>query len=260
VIKVAAPVSVAMDECVAIVTLNNPPHNFMTVELMRDLADVCDELDRNPNVRATVLQAEGKAFCAGADLTCRDDNGGAGIEGEIPQLYRNAIRLYAAKKPIIAAVHGAAIGAGLGLALAADFRMVSRESRFSANFIKLAFHPGFGISFALPRLIGEQRAALMMLTGRRIKGGEALTWGLADELVAPDEVRSAALTLAREIAENGPLSILAIRATLRAGLAQAVEAQLEHEFREQIKLVKTEDFAEGVRAVAERRAGKFIGR
>jgi enoyl-CoA hydratase/carnithine racemase len=259
-LKSAPNVKVAVEGHVAVLTLDSPPHNYMTVSLMKDLADICDAADADNNIRAMVLQAEGKSFCAGADLTARDGDGEPAIAGEVHPLYRNAVRLYSAKKPIVAAVHGAAIGAGLGLTLAADFRIVSSETRLAANFVKLAFHPGFGISYALPRLIGEQKAALMLLTGRRIKGDEAVAWGLADELVAPDAVRSAALKLAQEIAENSPLSILAIRKTLRAGFAEAVEKRLVHEFNEQMKLVKTEDFAEGVRAVAERRPGRFTGR
>ena len=169
------------------------------------------------------------------------------------------MRLFSAKKPIVAAVQGAAVGAGLGLALVADFRVAAPEARFAANFVKLGFHPGFGITYTLPRLIGEQKAALMCLTGRRIKGEEALAWGLVDELVPLEELRDAALALAREIAENAPLAVQATRATLRAGLAAAVKAQTDHELIEQTALRKTADFAEGVRAVAERRPGKFIG-
>jgi enoyl-CoA hydratase/carnithine racemase len=257
--ELTGQVQVATDGHVAVVTLNNPPHNFMTASLMKDLADTCDRLDADNGIRAVVLQAEGKSFCAGADLSAPPDGQSSVLE-EIHPLYRHAVRLYSAKKPIVAAVHGAAVGAGLGLALAVDFRIVSPDTRLTANFVKLGFHPGFGISLALPRLIGEQKAALMLLTGRRIKGDEAVAWGLADELVAPESVRPAALKLAHEIAENGPLAILAIRQTLRAGLAQAVEARLVAEFREQMRLTKTADFAEGVRAVAERRMGNFVGR
>jgi len=161
---------------------------------------------------------------------------------------------------VVAAIQGAAIGAGLGLALVADFRVVAPEARFSANFVKLAFHPGFGISLALPRLIGEQRAALMLLTGRRIKGEEALAWGLADELVPLDQLRSAALALAKEIAENAPLAVMATRDTLRGELAAAIKARTAIEHREQTALRGTEDFAEGVKSVAERRPGNFQGR
>jgi enoyl-CoA hydratase/carnithine racemase len=157
-------------------------------------------------------------------------------------------------------VQGAAVGAGLGLALVADFRAAAPEARFSANFVKLGFHPGFGLTHTLPRLVGEQRAALMMLTGRRLKAEEALAWGLVDELAPAADLRAAAVRLAAEIAENAPLAVAATRRTLRAGLIEAIRAATAREHAQQAALRDTEDFAEGVRAVAERRPGVFVGR
>jgi enoyl-CoA hydratase/carnithine racemase len=252
-------VSVAMDGHVAVVTLNRPPHNFVAVEFMRDLADAMDAIDGEPGARAVVLQADGKSFSAGADFASPTDRVASGMEG-VNALYTQAIRLYSAETPIVAAVQGAAVGAGLGLALVADFRVVAPEARFAANFVKLGFHPGFGITHALPRIVGHQRASLMMLTGRRIKGEEALAWGLADELVPAAELRAAALGLAAEIAENAPLAVVSTRKTLRAGLAAEIRAQTDVEHREQTLLRATEDFQEGVRSVAERRPGNFQGR
>jgi enoyl-CoA hydratase/carnithine racemase len=168
-------------------------------------------------------------------------------------------RMFAARKPIVVAIQGAAVGAGLGLALVADFRVAAPEARLAANFVKLGFHPGFGISHTLPRLIGPQRASLMCLTGRRIKAEEALGFGLIDQIVPAAELRAAALQLAAEIAENAPLAVQATRATLRAELAAQVQVQTAEEFAQQSRLRKTMDFAEGVRAVQERRPGRFIG-
>ncbi|WP_337188134.1 enoyl-CoA hydratase/isomerase family protein [Phenylobacterium sp.] len=254
---------------VAAVTLNRPPHNFVSVALMRSLADAFAAVDADPQARAIVLQADGKSFSAGADFSGPSETGSDAPAGDAPAgdaspgatpLYAEAIRLYSARTPIVAAVQGAAIGAGLGLALVADFRVASPEARFAANFVKLGFHPGFGITYALPRLIGEQGAALMMLTGRRIKGEEALAWGLADDLVPAEDLRAAAMRLASEIAESAPLAVAATRATLRAGLADRIAMQTDLENREQMILRGTEDFREGIRAVAERRAGAFVGR
>jgi enoyl-CoA hydratase/carnithine racemase len=225
---------------------------------MRDLADALEAIDAETALRAVVLCAAGKAFCAGADLAAPTGLGGAGMAAVSP-LYEQAVRLYSTKKPIIIAVQGAAVGAGLGLALIGDFRIAAPEARFAANFVKLGFHPGFGLSHTLPRLIGAQRASLMVLTGRRVKGDEALAWGLVDDLVALDDLRPAALRLAHEIAENAPLAVQAARATARAELAAAVKAATDHELIEQTRLRKTDDFAEGVRAVNERRPGLFTG-
>ncbi|MGH6993731.1 MAG: enoyl-CoA hydratase/isomerase family protein, partial [Caulobacteraceae bacterium] len=177
----------------------------------------------------------------------------------VSPLYVEAVRLFEAKKPIVAAVQGAAVGAGLGLALVGDFRVAAPEARFASNFAKLGVHPGFGTTHTLARVIGQQRAALMHFTGRRIKGEEALEWGLVDRLVRLEELRAAALELASEIAENAPLAVQATRASLRTGLAEAVRRATDHELEEQTRLRATADFAEGVRAVNERRPGKFVG-
>lgn len=252
-------VSLHRDGHVALIEIDRPPHNHVTVELMHHLANALTVVDAERELRATVLSTAGKSFCAGADLVAPTGiahaEGNTGISG----LYIEAVRLFSAKKPIVAAVQGAAVGAGLGLALVADFRVAAPEARFTANFVKLGFHPGFGITHTLPRLIGEQRAALMCLTGRRIKADEALAWGLVDEIAPLDLLQSAALKLAREIAENAPLAVQATRATLRRELAEKVRLQTDHEFAEQSILRRTHDFAEGVRAVAERRAGNFTG-
>jgi len=251
-------VSIRIDGHVAVLTLDRPPNNHVSVELMRDLADALDDIDGEIELRASVLKTAGKAFCAGADLVSPTGIGGTGMQGINP-LYVEAVRLFSAKKPIVAAVQGAAVGAGLGLALVADFRVAAPEARFTANFVKLGFHPGFGITHTLPRLIGQQRAALMCLTGRRLTGEQALDWGLADVLAPLDELEAAALRLAGEIAENAPLAVQSTRATFRAGLAEAVKTQTDHELVEQTWLRQTKDFAEGVKAVNERRAGNFVG-
>ena len=198
-------------------------------------------------------------FCAGADLASPTGIGGAGMGG-VSELYDQAVRLFSVEKPIVAAVQGAAVGAGLGLALVADFRVAAHEARFSANFVKLGFHPGFGLTHTLPRVIGAQRANLMFLTGRRIRADEALAWGLVDELVPADELRQSAFALAAELAENAPLAVVATRKTTRSQLAEAVRAATAHEHQQQTILRATEDFAEGVAAVNERRPGQFKGR
>jgi enoyl-CoA hydratase/carnithine racemase len=251
-------VAIRTEGHVAVITLDRPPNNHVSVELMHDLADALDDIDGDIELRASVLKTAGKAFGAGADLVSPTGIGGTGMQGINP-LYVEAVRLFSARKPIVAAVQGAAVGAGLGLALVADFRVAAPEARFTANFVKLGFHPGFGITHTLPRLIGQQKAALMCLTGRRVTGEQAVEWGLADVLAPLDELEAAALRLAAEIAENAPLAVQATRATFRAGLAEAVKSQTDHELTEQTWLRQTKDFAEGVKAVNERRAGNFVG-
>ena len=250
-------VSVAADGHVAVVTIDRPPHNHVSVDFMRDLADAFDAVDAEVGLRCSVLQAEGKNFCAGADLVRSESAGGL---GSVNPLYDQAVRLFSAKKPIVAAVQGGAIGAGLGLAVVADFRVASPDAKFAANFVKLGFHPGFGLTHTLPRLIGPTKAQLMFLTGRRVKAEEGLPWGLVDEVVPLEDLRPAALRLAREIAENAPLALVSTRKTLRGDLAAAVRAQTDVEAAEQGWLRDTADYKEGVLSVSERRVGNFQGR
>jgi len=252
-------VSVALDGQVAVLEISRPPNNHVSVDLMRDLADAFEALDADDACRALVLASAGKVFCGGADLHAPSGIATGNFD-EVNPLYTQAVRLFSNKKPIVAAIQGAAVGAGLGLALVADFRVAAPEARFAANFVKLGFHPGFGISHTLPRLIGTQKAALMMLSGRRIKAEEALAWGLVDEVVPLETVRDWAKALAHELAGNAPLAVQSTRATLRGDLAGAVRSQTDHEFKEQSWLRQTADFAEGVRAVSERRNGVFVGK
>lgn len=252
-------VSVALDgRHVALVEIDSPPNNFVSVGLMRDLAEALEALDGENDCRAIVLTTAGKVFCAGADLSSSSDLG-SGMDN-IRALYDNAARMFSVETPIVAAVQGPAVGAGLGLALATDFRVAAPEARFSANFVKLGFHPGFAMTYTLPRLVGPQRAELLFLTGRRIKADQALEWGLVDEVAPLEGLRTAALNLAREIAENAPLAVVATRKTLRSELVETVRTRCAHEFEQQSILRVTEDYAEGVRAVAERRPGNFAGR
>jgi enoyl-CoA hydratase/carnithine racemase len=247
---------------VAVLEIQRPPNNFFDVDLINAMGDAFEAMDEDTDVRALVLTAEGKHFCAGANFANRDEQSRrqARTATDGNPLYSAAVRLFASKKPVIAAVQGAAVGGGFGLAVMPDFRVVCPESRFTANFAKLGFHPGFGLTYTLPRLIGQQRANLMFMTGRRIDGETAYEWGLADILTDRDSLRARAMELAEEIAENAPLAVTSVRATMREGMADAVKRQTDHEFLEQHRLQQTEDHKEGVRAVAERRPGNFKGR
>src|SRR5688572_14889122 len=176
-------VGVSMDGHVATVEIRRPPNNFLDIELIANLASVLEALDDEAECRAVVLAAAGKHFCAGANLGKRIEEEAAGKAVQRPRhLYHEARRLVATRKPIIAAVHGSAIGAGLGLALVADFRVTCKEARLACNFAALGYHPGFGMTVTLPRLVGHQRAKWLAYTGRRIPGDEAVAMGLADRL------------------------------------------------------------------------------
>ncbi|MGH7047043.1 MAG: enoyl-CoA hydratase/isomerase family protein [Stellaceae bacterium] len=256
-------IGVSRDGHVATVEMRRPPHNFFDSALVGEIGDAFERLDADPDCRAIVFAAAGRSFCAGADFSKRMDTGTVAEgtrSGAGKHLYKEAIRLFQTRKPIIAAVQGAAVGGGLGLALVADFRVTCEEARFSANFNRLGFHPGFGLTATLPRLVGAQQAALLFYTGRRIHGDEAVRIGLADLLVPQPEIRSAAQKLALEIAQSAPLAVMATRETLRRGLIDAIEAATERELVEQDWLRRTEDFVEGIKAMADRRLPDFHGR
>ena len=251
-------VEVTVDETtfVATVELRRPPNNFFDVALIRSLADAYDDLDADPSCRAIVLCAEGRHFCAGADFS--GSSRGTGAAGD---LYAEAARLFEAATPVVAAVQGAAVGGGLGLACSADFRVGSPETRMTANFSRLGFHHGFGLSATLPPIVGQQRANELLYTGRRIDGTTAAAMGLLDRLApSTEEIRAEATVLAAEIAAAAPLAVRSIRETMRSGLAERVRAATAREDAEQARLRETADFREGIRASAERRDPRFEGR
>jgi len=252
-------VAVTLQAHVAQVEIQRPPHNFFDRRLIADLVAAFQALDEERDCRAILLCAQGKSFCAGADFSKESVLDDGQPRGRNP-LYDEAVRLFSCVKPVVAAIHGPAVGGGLGLALVADFRVASPDARFAANFVKLGIHPGFGLTHTLPRVIGQQKAAEMFLTGRRIGGEEAAQWGLVDRLVAADQLRAEAGRLAAEIAEGAPLAVQSTRLTLRRHLAAAVREQTDREGAEQSWLARTEDHQEGVRAVTERRPGKFQAR
>jgi enoyl-CoA hydratase/carnithine racemase len=245
---------------IATIEVRRGPNNFIDTDMVGEIADALEVFDRTVDVRAIVLCAEGKHFCAGADFGNRGLDGVARGAKRGRHLYKEAQRLWRTGKPIVAAVHGAAIGAGVGLAVMADFRVACPEARFSTNFTRLGFHPGFGLTATLPRLIGHQKAAMMLYTGRRLTGEEALQIGLVDYVVPQAQVREKAVEVAAEIAGSAPLAIVATRETLRRGLAEAVAQATEREYEEQDWMRNTDDFREGTKAMGERRAPIFHAR
>lgn len=259
-------VDVGIDH-VATVTIDRPPDNYFDLELIASIADAYEALDADLGCRAIVLRAEGRHFCAGARF-----GSSAPSSSDTPRagrhLYDEAVRVFAARTPVVAAVRGSAIGGGLGLAMSADFRVGSPRTRLSANFARLGFHHGFGLTVTLPAAAGQQRALELLLTGRRIPGDEAAAIGLLDRLVSTHDdetvdsagVDAAAHDLAAEIALSAPLAVDSIRATMRLGLVEQIRSATARERAEQERLMHTADFAEGVAATAARRPAAFEGR
>jgi enoyl-CoA hydratase/carnithine racemase len=250
------------DDFVATVEIRRPPNNFFDLALIESLVEAFRAVDADPGCRAAVLCSHGKHFCAGADFGGeRADARSTATTSPPPgrHLYDAAVDLFATETPAVAAVQGAAVGGGLGLACFADFRVGAPEARFSANFARLGFHHGFGLTVTLPAVVGQQRALELLYTGRRIDGDSAHSIGLLD-LVAPlDSLRTTAHELAAEIARSAPLAVASIRTTMRGHLPDAIRAATEREKAEQDRLTATADWAEGTAAMSERRTPNFTG-
>ncbi|UDY22600.1 enoyl-CoA hydratase/isomerase family protein [Nocardioides sp. Kera G14] len=255
-------VTLTHDGRVALVELRDPPANFFDRDKLAAIADAGEQASAE-GARAIVLASEGKHFCAGASLAPTgsvDGDSASDPRAAAAAVYEQAVRIFRLDLPVVAAVQGAAVGGGLGLACAADFRVAGPTTRFEANFARLGFHCGFALSVSLPRIVGESAAARMLLTGLRVNAEEALAIGLADRLADAGEERTVALALAADLAAAAPLAVQSMRRTLRAGLLSGIEAALEHELDEQERLWQTEDAALGITASLERRAPVFLGR
>lgn len=238
---------------VRIITFANPPHNHIDTPLMTEMADALEANDQDPGCRVNVLMAAEKVYCAGADFV----SGASDIANDPAPFYQQVMRLYRIRKPTVTLVQGAAVGAGLGLAVAADFRIATNSARFCANFNRLGIHPGFGLSVTLPRLIGEQHAATMLFTGRRLNAEQALAIGLVDEACDDEAGFDTALNLAQELAVSSPRALQLTRETLRLGLADEIQAVNLREREIQMTQFGTEEAAEGIAAMSERRPPDF---
>ncbi|WP_370617697.1 enoyl-CoA hydratase/isomerase family protein [Mumia sp. Pv 4-285] len=242
---------------VATIELRRPPSNYFDREMLSSIADAAQNLHRD-GVRAIVLCAAGRHFCAGADFATDDmaDN----REESAALLYAEAVRLLTIPVPVIAAVQGSAVGGGVGLACAADFRVASPASRFHANFSSLGFHHGFALSVTLPEIVGTQHAADLLYASRRVDGQRAYDIGLVDRLVPDGEQRAEAVRWAQEIATRAPLAVQSMKQTLRAPLVEKARAALEREHAEQARLWATRDSAIGIAANLARETPVFTGR
>ena len=245
--------SVSSQGPIRIITFANPPHNHIDTPLIMKMADALEAHDEDSTCRVNVLLASGKVYCAGADLV----SGSSDIANDPAPFYEQVMRLYRIRKPTVTLVQGAAVGAGLGLAVAADFRVATPAARFCANFNRLGIHPGFGLSVTLPRLIGEQRAATLFFTGRRLNAEQALAIGLVDEVCTEEAGLDRAISLAQELAASSPRALQLTRETLRLGLADTIETVNRREREIQMTQFGTQEAAEGIAAMSERRLPNF---
>ncbi len=257
-----------IEEGVAWITLNRPERrNAMDAQMVREFPGVVAQVAGDDSVRAVVVTGAGRSFCAGADFTTLQAlseesplDGQLGAHKSIESLYEGFLPLAQLEVPTLAAINGACVGGGLGLALLCDMRIVAERARIGANFSRLGIHPGMGITGRLPAVVGYSAAARLLFTGELIRGAEAVDLGLALEAVGFDAVLPRAMALAQQIAASAPLAVKWIKRTLKNVATRDMGDVLEIEAMAQALLAQSEDAAEGIAASMQGRPPRFQGK
>jgi 2-(1,2-epoxy-1,2-dihydrophenyl)acetyl-CoA isomerase len=261
----AEPVLVETHDGVTTLTLNRPEAlNALDLGAAALLAERLEAAGRDGGTRAVIITGAGSAFSAGGDLAFLQEipaMPAARIREVVYGTFQRLTRaIRAMDKPVIAAVNGAAVGAGCEIAVAADFRIASERARFGEVWMSLGCVPALGGMYLLPRIVGLGKATELVLTGEVIDAREALRIGLVNKVVMPPDLGPAAHELASRLAHGPTRAIAAAKAALNRGLgAPDLWAELLATLEQQIECFATRDFAEGVRALAERRPPRFSG-
>lgn len=253
---------------VALITLSRPERlNALTVAMGASFEAAVSALAMEPDLRAVVLTGEGRAFSAGGDLDFLERRADVGSQGgaqenaeEMRAFYRRFLSLRTLPVPVLAAVNGPAIGAGMCLALACDLRVCARDAKLGLTFVGLGLHPGMGATHLLPTLVGHQTASRLLLTGDVIDGEEALRLGLVAELADTDQVLPKTLALARRMAAAGPVAVRATVRSLRLVADEGLERALWREADAQAHCYATGDLRRGIEAVRTKSKAAFEGR
>lgn len=258
------PVLVERDGAVVTLILNRPDlRNAMTVELTEAFSAAVDGLRADPDMRVLVVTGAGKAFCSGGDLSWINP----GPDASVPEMRRKMRGFYprflavrSLDVPVVAAINGAAVGAGLCLAMACDIRVAAEDAVLSAPFTRLGMHPGMAATFLLTRLVGTARASEMLFTSRGIDGREAERWGLVNRAVPGSDVVETAMGIARDIAANAPVATGMTKRAIYLAERNDMETMLEYEGLAQPITLGTRDLLEGLTAFREKRTPDFEGR
>lgn len=230
-----------------------------------EILAACETIAADSSVRAVILTGEGPAFSSGGDIKTMQQQSFGDVDGmRIRDDYRRGIQrlplaLFNLEVPTIAAVNGAAVGAGLDLACMCDLRVASDKAKFAESFVKMGIIPGDGGAWLLPRVIGMARAAELSLTGRMIDAATALQWGLVSQVVPPEELLNAANALASEIAANPPQVTRMTKKLMREGMHQSLASLLELSAAYQALAHQTADHREAVSAFLDKRTPAFKG-
>ncbi|HZS71527.1 MAG TPA: enoyl-CoA hydratase-related protein [Candidatus Acidoferrum sp.] len=250
---------------IALLVLNRPEKlNALNNELATELNSALERIAANDSVRVVILAGAGRAFCAGGDLAAIGKGRQAGDAKQLEPLLRSGmaavLKMRTMPQPVIAAINGAAAGAGMNIALAADIRIAAEEAMFGQNFAKAGLFPDFGGTFFLPQLAGPSVAAEMFYTGEMINAQTALRLGIVNRVVPGPQLENEVRALAQKIAQGPPLAIRAVKKTLFADRGEALAEALEAEVQHQLRCYSSEDCLEGILAFFEKRPPRFHGR
>ncbi len=258
-------IKVAEDNGIVTITLNRPDRlNAFIDHMRRDLAEALEETGSDPHVHVVVINGAGRAFCAGGDVQFMAELVERNESEEFARLLGAARRVVLGirqmTKPVIASIEGPAFGAGFNLALACDLRIASSTATFSQAFVKLGFHPDWGGTYFLPRMVTSNIACEMFFLGDPIEAARALQLGLINRVVAPEELEAETRKLAERLRDGPAVSIAAAKHAVYAAEHDTLENMLQYEVEAQVRCFESEDGREGVRAFLEKRPPKFTGR
>jgi 2-(1,2-epoxy-1,2-dihydrophenyl)acetyl-CoA isomerase len=261
----AAPVLLeSIENGVALLVMNRPEKlNALNSELAAALNEAFERIGKNDSVRVVVLTGAGRAFCAGGDLAAilkgREARDAKQLEPILRAGMGAVLGMRMISQPVIAAVNGAAAGAGMNVALAADIRIASEDAIFGQNFAKVGLFPDYGGTYFLPQLVGPSKAAELLYTGDMIDAQTALRLGLVNRVVPGAQLELGVKALAAKLAAGPPVAMRAVKQTLFGSEKDALSRVLEAEVRHQMRCFASEDCLEGIHAFFEKRAPKFQG-
>ncbi len=252
-----------VQEGIAQITLNRPEAlNSINLNMARDLMYAVLHCDEDPTIRAVVIHGAGSQFCAGGDLKAFVGQGKQlpyYLKEVTTYLHAAVSRLMRMDAPVVAAVHGHAVGAGMGLAMACDIVVAAQSARFNMAYTRIGLTPDGSSTYFLPRIVGLRRALELTLTNRMLSAQEAFEWGIVTKVVTDEELLAQAQAFAKQLAAGAPKALGAAKRLLHSGWTETLETQMEDESQTIAAMAHTSDTHEGIAAFLEKRSPKFKG-